>query len=226
MTTALITGASSGIGAVYARRLAARGHDLVLVARATDRLNALATELRDAHGVAIEVITADLTDGASSKRSSSFFRSDPAIDILVNNAGAALISDFATADPAEMDALVRLNVLVPTLLTSAAIGGMVERGSGSIVNIASVLALLPEYSRVSMRRPSPMCCRSRRVSPPKPDRRASMCGRCCRRRTRTEIYDRLAATSARFPTSWRSRISSMRRWSVSTGKNGYDSAGP
>ena len=127
--------------------MAARGHDLVLVARATDRLNALATELRYAHGVAIEVITADLTDGAQLEAVRERLRSDPAIDMLVNNAGAALISDFATADPAEMDELVRLNVLVPTLLTSAAIGGMVERGSGSIVNIASVLALLPEYSK-------------------------------------------------------------------------------
>ena len=148
MTTALITGASSGIGAVFARRLAARGYDLVLVARATDRLNALATELRFAHGVAIEVITADLTDGAQLEavRGASPFRSGDRHS-RQQLAGAALISDFATADPAEMDQLVRLNVLVPTLLTSAAIGGMVERGSGSIVNIASVLALLPEYSK-------------------------------------------------------------------------------
>ncbi len=147
MTTALITGASSGIGAVYARRLAARGHDLVIVARATDRLNALATELRNAHGVAIEVITADLIDGAQLEPVLKRLRSDPPIDILVNNAGAGLIGDFATADPAEMYKLLRLNVLVPTLLTSAVIGGMVERGNGAIINIASVLALLPEYSR-------------------------------------------------------------------------------
>jgi hypothetical protein len=147
MTTALITGASSGIGAVYARRLAARGHDLVLVARATDRLSALASELRDAHGVAIEVITADLTDGTQLDTVVHRLRSNPPIDILVNNAGAALIGDFSAADPAKMDKLLRLNVLAPTLLASAAIGGMVKRGTGAIINIASVLALLPEYSR-------------------------------------------------------------------------------
>jgi hypothetical protein len=147
MTTALITGASSGIGAVYARRLAARGHDLVLVARATDRLSALASELRDAHGVAIEVITADLTDGTQLDTVVHRLRSNSPIDILVNNAGAALIGDFSAADPAKMDKLLRLNVLAPTLLASAAIGGMVKRGTGAIINIASVLALLPEYSR-------------------------------------------------------------------------------
>jgi len=146
MTTALITGASSGIGAVYARRLAARGHNLVIVARATDRLNALATELRSAHCVKIEVITADLIDGPQLKPVVERLRSDPPIDILVNNAGASLIGGFAAADPAELTKLLRLNVLVPTLLTSAVIGGMVARGGGSIINIASVLALLPEYS--------------------------------------------------------------------------------
>ncbi|AGO55252.1 3-oxoacyl-[acyl-carrier-protein] reductase FabG [Serratia plymuthica] len=146
MTTALITGASSGIGAVYARRLAARGHDLVLVARATDRLNALAAELRDAHGVNIEVITADLIDGAELEPVLQRLRAEPAIDILVNNAGAAMNGGFTTADPAELYQLLRLNVLAPTLLASAAIAGMVARGQGAIVNIASVLALLPEYA--------------------------------------------------------------------------------
>lgn len=146
MTTALITGASSGIGAVYARRLAARGHDLVLVARATDRLNALAAELRDAHGVNIEVITADLIDGAELEPVLQRLRAEPPIDILVNNAGAAMNGGFTTADPTELYQLLRLNVLAPTLLASAAIAGMVARGQGDIVNIASVLALLPEYA--------------------------------------------------------------------------------
>lgn len=147
MTIALITGASSGIGAVYARRLAARGHDLVLVARATDRLNALAAEVRNAHGIEVEVITANLVDGSQLEPVLRRLRSDPPIGILVNNAGAALIGDFAAADPIKMDELLRLNVVAPTLLASAVVGGMVERGSGAIINIASVLALLPEYSR-------------------------------------------------------------------------------
>jgi short-subunit dehydrogenase len=146
MTTALITGASSGIGAIYARRLAARGHDLVLVARATDRLEALAAELRQAHGVTIEVITADLVDAGQLETVCERLRSDPPIDILVNNAGAGLISEFAKADPAAMERLLRLNVTAPTLLASAAVGGMISRGAGAIINIASVLALLPEYS--------------------------------------------------------------------------------
>lgn len=147
MTTALITGASSGIGATYARRLAARKYDLVLVARATDRLNALATELRQAHGVTIEVITADLTDDRQLEPVFQRLRAESPIDILVNNAGAGLIGGFEIADPAEMNKLLALNVTAPTLLASAAIGGMVKRGSGAIINISSVLALLPEYSQ-------------------------------------------------------------------------------
>ncbi|HEY9213602.1 MAG TPA: SDR family oxidoreductase [Ancylobacter sp.] len=145
MPTALVTGASSGIGAVYARRFAARGYDLVLVARATDRLNALAAELQAAHGVAVEVITADLIEPAQLDRVVRRLRSGSPVDLLVNNAGTALPGGFVGADPAAMDKLLRLNVQVPTLLASAAVGGMLERGHGAIINIASVVALIPEY---------------------------------------------------------------------------------
>lgn len=145
MTTALITGASSGIGSVYARRLAARGYDLVLAARATDRLNALAAEL-SAHGITVEVPTADLTDDAGLATVTTRLRSDPPIDLLVNNAGAAVLGGFSTTTPKAFDDLLRLNVRAPTLLAQAVVPGMLERGSGAIINIGSVLGLLPEYS--------------------------------------------------------------------------------
>jgi uncharacterized protein len=102
--------------------------------------------LRNTHNVAIEVITADLTDNIQLEPVLQRLRSEPSIEILVNNAGAGLIGEFATANPTEMNKLLALNVTAPTLLASAVIRGMVERGSGSIINIASVLALLPEYS--------------------------------------------------------------------------------
>lgn len=146
MTISLITGASSGIGTGYARRLAARGHNLVLVARATDRLNTLADELRGAHGVSIEVITADLTDPAQLAVVTERLRADPPVDILINNAGASVSGGLSHGDPAALENLLRLNALAPTLLTVAALPKMLQRGKGAIINIASVLALLPEYS--------------------------------------------------------------------------------
>jgi uncharacterized protein len=145
MSTALITGASSGIGAVYARRFAARGHELVLVARATERLEALAAELRETRRISVEVLTADLTDAAQLEKVTTRLRTGTPIDILVNNAGAALLGTFEAADPASMEHLLRLNVTAPTLLAAAAIGGMVKRGSGAIINIGSVVSLMPAY---------------------------------------------------------------------------------
>jgi short-subunit dehydrogenase len=145
MTTALITGASSGIGTLYARRFAARGHDLVLVARRTGRLEALAAEMRATHGVAIDILTADLTDGPALEAVAERLRIGAPIDVLVNNAGASLPGGLVGADPGAMERLLKLNVVAPTMLASAAATGMVERGHGSIVNIASVLAFVPEY---------------------------------------------------------------------------------
>lgn len=145
MSTALITGASGGIGAVYARRLAARGHDLVLVARATEKMEVLAADLRQTYGVSVEILTADLTDAAQIETVAARLRSGNPVEILVNNAGMALVGTFETADPTKMNQLLSLNVAAPTALAAAAIGGMVQRGGGAIINIGSVVALMPAY---------------------------------------------------------------------------------
>lgn len=145
MSTALITGASEGIGATYARRFAARGHDLVLVARNTDKLEGLAAELRAAHAVSVEVITADLTDATHLGLVEKRLRVGGPVDILVNNAGAALMGPFHGNDPNKMEALIRLNITAPTLLASAAVDGMAARGNGAIINIGSVVSLMPAY---------------------------------------------------------------------------------
>ncbi len=144
--TALITGASSGIGAAYADRFARRGHDLVLVARDAARLEALATRLRAETGVAIEVLPADLTDPAALARVEARLREDSRIGLLVNNAGAALPGGLAEQDTDKLEWLIRLNVLAPARLAGAIVPRLLARGDGAIINVASVLALAPEVS--------------------------------------------------------------------------------
>jgi len=142
--TALITGASSGIGAVYADRLARRGHDLVLVARDQARLQALATRLTGQTGVRTEALAADLTDPAELARVEQRLRDDPAISLLLNNAGMAVTGSFLSADIDTVQTMLQLNVLAPTRLAQAAAASFVAQGRGTLVNIASVVALLPE----------------------------------------------------------------------------------
>lgn len=142
--SALVTGASSGIGAVYADRLARRGYDLVLAARDVDRLNALAAKLRAETGVKVDVIRADLTSRGDLTVLESRLREDPSITLLVNNAGAALFGDFADADPDKLENLIQLNVTAVTRLANAAAAGFAPRGRGAVVNIASIVGLAPE----------------------------------------------------------------------------------
>jgi short-subunit dehydrogenase len=144
--TALITGASSGIGATYADRLARRGHDLVLVARDKDRMEALASRLRGETGGTIEIIKADLTDAADLAGVEARLREDHKIDLLVNNAGAAAPGGFANADIDGLDKLIQLNVTAVTRLAGAVVPRFLAQKSGSIINITSVLALAPEIS--------------------------------------------------------------------------------
>jgi hypothetical protein len=142
--TALITGASTGIGAVYADRLARRGHDLILVARDAGRMQALAEKLRAETGRTVEVLPADLTDGDDLDRISKRLASDTAITLLVNNAGMSLNGGLLDNEAPALERIITLNVTAPTLLASAAGKAFKARGKGAIINIASVLALAPE----------------------------------------------------------------------------------
>jgi len=142
-TFALVTGASSGIGAVYADRLAARGHDLILVARRRDRLEALAERLRQAHGRRVEVHPADLADPDDLARIEALLRSRDDIGVLVNNAGLGAGAPSVSADPDAVETLVKINVLALTLLCLAATPRFAARGEGLIINIGSVIAVIP-----------------------------------------------------------------------------------
>ncbi len=141
---ALITGASSGIGAVYAERLARRGHDLILVARREDRLKALAQKISAGTGRKVEIVIADLGDRDSSKRVEEILRNDARISLLVNNAGAAAVTPLLNSDVDQMSEMIDLNVNALVRLTYAAAPGFVQRGGGTIINIASVVAIGPE----------------------------------------------------------------------------------
>ncbi len=142
--TALVTGASSGIGAIYAERLAARGFDLLLVARDKERLESAASRLREAHGVQVEVLKADLTQKDDVLKLEQRLRSDSSISLLVNNAGVAANGLLANADMDQLEQLIQLNITAVTRLASAAAASFAKAGRGTIINIASVVALFPE----------------------------------------------------------------------------------
>ncbi len=142
--TALITGASSGIGAVYADRLAHRGYDLVLVARDEGRMQTLAERLRAETGRGIDIIPADLAVPEDLARVRERLETDKAITMLVNNAGISLNGGLLDNEPAQLERLIAVNITAPTLLAAAAGRAFVARKAGTIVNIASVLALAPE----------------------------------------------------------------------------------
>ena len=141
----LITGASSGIGTVYAERFARRGHDLVLVARDTGRLDALATRLRHDTGVAIDVLPADLTQRADLAAVETRLRDDARIGILINNAGIAQSGGFTEQSADSIEQLIALNTLALTRLAAAVAPRLASAGEGAIINIGSVVGLAPEF---------------------------------------------------------------------------------
>ncbi|MNQ40667.1 Sulfoacetaldehyde reductase [compost metagenome] len=145
LPSVLITGASSGIGAVYADRFARRGHDLVLVARDEARMEALASTLRAETGVLIDVVKADLTQASDLAAVSGRLREDDRIGVLINNAGASLGGSFDKQSGADLHSLIALNVSAVVELANAIAPRLARSGSGAIVNIGSIVGLAPEF---------------------------------------------------------------------------------
>ena len=138
---AVVTGASAGIGAVYAQRLAERGYDLILVARRADRLKALSAKLDAAHGTTVEVVEADLTKDADVTRVENMLKANSAITLLVNNAGNSTLAPVAQTSEEDAAAMIALNVTALSRLTRAILPAFLDRNDGAIINVASVLSL-------------------------------------------------------------------------------------
>ncbi|QOY88361.1 SDR family NAD(P)-dependent oxidoreductase [Paludibaculum fermentans] len=141
---AVVTGASAGIGAVYAERLAQRGYDLLLVARNVERLEKLAGAIAWSTGRKVEILGADLSDAADLAKVEQRLREDQQVTMLVNNAGVGATAPLLNSDIGAMAQMISLNIEVLTRLTYAAVPGLVARGSGTIINIASIAAIAPE----------------------------------------------------------------------------------
>jgi short-subunit dehydrogenase len=142
--TAVVTGASTGIGAIYADRLARRSHDLILVARNRERLDALATRLIDETGRSVKVIVADLNNETDLAKVETKLKDDPSITMLVNNAGFASVAPLLEAEIRKMQDMIALNVTALTRLTYAAAPAFVKRGTGTIINIGSAAGISVE----------------------------------------------------------------------------------
>jgi len=139
--TALVTGASSGIGEIYAERLAKRGYDLILVGRSNERLAALSSRLAST-GRRIELLAADLAQPADRAKVEAVLRNDPTVTLLVNSAGLLARGGVADTDPAALDEMLAVNVMALTGLSAAAAGQFTARGRGGIINVASVMAFI------------------------------------------------------------------------------------
>jgi short-subunit dehydrogenase len=136
---AVVTGASAGIGSIYAQRLAARGHDLLLIARRADRLEDLAQRLRDQHGITVETLVADLSNAAELTAVSDRIATDLRVTVLVNNAGTSKLGKLIEATSADQLAMIDLNITALTRLSVAVLPAFLARNRGTIVNIGSIL---------------------------------------------------------------------------------------
>jgi uncharacterized protein len=141
---ALITGASTGIGAIYADRLAKRGYDLILVARNQTRLDALASRIAAETGRSVETVSADLNDKAALANVENILRENKSITMLVNNAGVGSVASVLNDDVDEMEAMIGLNITALTRLTYAVAPAFASKGAGTIINISSVVGIAVE----------------------------------------------------------------------------------
>lgn len=142
--TALVTGASGGIGATYAERLARRGYDLALVGRNRSRLNTLAAHISDETSRDVQVLAADLSDREALTGVESFLKDDASLSMLVNGAGVGASAPLPQSDADNVEKMIKLNVGVLVRLTYAAARGFVAHGKGTIINISSSVAIGPE----------------------------------------------------------------------------------
>ncbi len=204
---ALITGASSGIGAVYADRLAKRGYDLILVARNEARLKSLSARLTSETGRSTKVLPIDLSNRAELAMVEATLRNDPSISMLVNNAGTASVAPLLNADANKMDEIIALNITALTRLTYAAAPAFVARGTGAIINIGSVVGHMSLRSAIRCSTSSPI--------------KASASKRCCRARPQPTSGRSLAShgRNCRPRSSCPWKTWSMQRWPGSTRVN-------
>jgi short-subunit dehydrogenase len=143
---AVVTGASSGIGVAYAERMAERGYDLILVARRRDRLEDVAKRIRIKTNRAVEIVTADLSDAKDLLRVEALLTEREDIEVLINNAGLGALGPISKVTADALDNLIRINILALTRLTHAVLPGFLRRNTGTIINIASMIAVMPTPS--------------------------------------------------------------------------------
>ncbi len=143
---AVVTGASSGIGVAYAERMAERGYDLILVARRQDRLEDVAKRIKIKTKRAVEIVTADLSDAKDLLRIETLLTERVDIDVLINNAGLGALGPTSKVAADALENLIRINVLALTRLTHAVLPGFLRRNTGTIINIASMIAVMPTPS--------------------------------------------------------------------------------
>jgi len=198
---AFVTGASSGIGAAFARELAARGFDLIVVARRRGRLEALAAELP---GAEVEILALDLADPVALERARARVAAEPRLALLVNDAGGMTRGPFEAADPDGEAELVRVHALAPVVLTRAGVEAMAARGTGAVIQVASRAAFAPNEDLPTYAAVKAFLHRHAVAIAPSLARRGVRVLSLCPGNTRTELFE-----NAGFPREEVARMAAM-----------------